>query len=260
MTDPLVTIAVPSLNQGRYLDEALRSIFSQDVPVEVFVLDGGSTDGSPEIIRKWAPDLAWWRIGPDRGQAGAVNEGIARGRAPFVCWLNADDLFLPLGIAALVEALHRDGNAAAAYGRCWTINARGAKLFPYITTGFNRGLFSSFCTIAQPAALIRRSAWESIGGLNEELQMAMDYDLWWRLYKKTGSLKYIRRFVAATRMHGLTKTATRRRQHYQESMRVVRRHTGRVPLKWYAAWPLMVSLRGLSGSARKAKTGVRERA
>ena len=99
MKKPLVTIAVPSCNQGLFLDEALASIFQQDVPVEVFVLDGGSTDNSVDVMRKWEQKLAGWRSHPDDGQAAAINEGIAQGSAPFVCWLNSDDWFLTGGLS-----------------------------------------------------------------------------------------------------------------------------------------------------------------
>lgn len=89
MTAPLVTIAVPSFNQGPFLDDALASIFQQKIPVEVYVLDGGSSDNSLEIIRKWELRLAGWRSHADDGQAAAINEGIAQGSAPYVCWLNS---------------------------------------------------------------------------------------------------------------------------------------------------------------------------
>lgn len=243
MTESRVTVVVPSLNQGRFLDEALASIFSQSIPMEVMVLDGGSTDNSISVIEKWGPRLTRWRSGPDAGQAAAINEGVAWGKAPFVCWLNADDLFLPRGLIALMAGLETSNEAAAAYGRCWTVSEKGTRLIPYLTLPFHPVLFSSYCFVAQPATLIRRSAWERVGGLDERLQMAMDYDLWWRLYRSLGSLVYVRTFVAATRMHGGTKTARYRRLHYIESMQVVRRHTGRLPLKWRVSWPFMVTLR-----------------
>ena len=94
---PLITIAVPSLNQGKFLDDALASIFNQFLCVEVFVLDGGSTDNSLDVIKKWERWLSGWRSHPDDGQSAAINEGIALGNAPFVCWLNSDDWFLPGG-------------------------------------------------------------------------------------------------------------------------------------------------------------------
>ncbi|MBW1787502.1 MAG: glycosyltransferase, partial [Deltaproteobacteria bacterium] len=179
------------------------------------------------------------------------NEGIARGNAPYVCWLNADDVFLPGGLAALVSALEASVKTPAVYGRCWTVNESGKRLFPYLTMPFWPGLFASFCFVAQPATLVRRSAWESVRGLDERLHMAMDYDLWWRLYRTGGRLMYLRRFVAATRMHADTKTAQRRTSHYREAMNVVRRHTGKIPLKWRLARPFMVGLRSRYGRGRK---------
>lgn len=95
-----MTIAVPSFNQGRFLDDALASIFQHEVPAEVFVLDGGSVDHTIEIIQKWEHRLAGWRSRADEEQAAAINEGIALGRAPYVCWLNSDDWFLPGGEVA----------------------------------------------------------------------------------------------------------------------------------------------------------------
>jgi len=93
MSKSLVTIAVPSFNQGQFLNDTLASIFQQDIPVEVFVMDGGSTDNSLEVIRKWEHRLAGWRSHADGGQAAAINQGIALGHAPYVCWLNSDDWF-----------------------------------------------------------------------------------------------------------------------------------------------------------------------
>ena len=119
MDAPRVTVAVPSRNQGRYLAEALDSIFSQDLPVEVFVADGGSTDDSVDIIRSYEPRLLGWRSHADEGQAAAVNEGIARGRAPYVCWLNSDDWLLPGGLRLLHDALDPKPDAPFSYGRVW---------------------------------------------------------------------------------------------------------------------------------------------
>jgi glycosyltransferase involved in cell wall biosynthesis len=247
LVTPLVTIAVPSFNQGRFLDDALASIFQQQVPVEVFVLDGGSTDNSVEVIKKWVPQLAGWLSGADDGQAAAINEGIALGSAPFVCWLNSDDWFLPDGLSTLLGALQAHPEAPAVYGRSWNVVQRTGKRAPVWVEPFDEKRLALRCIISQPATLIRRSAWDAVGGVDGQLHMAMDYDLWWRLYKQVGALHFLDEFVAVNRDHEATKTKTLRRRHYQEAMAVVRKYHGRVPLKWWLAQPYAVWFKSITG-------------
>lgn len=246
-TTPLVTIAVPSFNQGRFLDDALASIFEQHVPVEVFVLDGGSTDNSVEIIKKWAPKLAGWRSRTDDGQASAINEGIAMGRAPFVCWLNSDDWILPNGLSMLLRALQSYMEVPAVYGRSWNVVQKTGKRAPVWVEPFDESRLALRCIVSQPATLIRRSAWDAVGGVDGQLHMAMDYDLWWRLFKHVGALQFVDQFVAVNRDHEATKTKTLRRLHYQEAMAVVRKYHGHVPLKWWLAQPYAVWLKSIIG-------------
>lgn len=238
---PQITVAVPSFNQGSFLDTALESIFSQNVPVEVFVLDGGSQDCSLDVIRKWEQQLAWWRSEPDNGQAAAVNEGIRRGTAPYVCWLNSDDLFLPGGLSTLLKCITLSEKQAAVYGKVWNITEDGRRKKPYRTVAFSVRHLANRCFISQPATLIRRDAWEAVGGLDETLTMAFDYDLWWKLYKSFGPLTYVDDFIAANRRHDATKTTRKRKEHYLEAMQIVRKYYGRVPLKWIVSWPVRVN-------------------
>ena len=247
MTKPLVTVAVPSYNQGRYLDQALASIFAQNLPVEVFVVDGGSGDESPDIIRRWAPRLAGWRSHADDGQAAAIDEGIAGGSAPYVAWLNSDDLYLPGGLAALCAALDANPAAAMAYGRAWHVDDLGRRKGPVWVRPFSERWLANACFICQPATLIRRSAWQAVEGVDTRLSMAMDYDLWWRLYRRFGPPPMVDAEVAANREHAGTKTNSRRRQHYREAMAVVRAHYGRVPIKWWLVQPYAVWYRGWRG-------------
>lgn len=240
---PIVTIAIPSFNQGQYLNAAIQSVFEQNVHVEVLVFDGGSSDNSLEIIKKWEHKLAGWRSFKDNGQSAAVNEGIGNGTAEFVMWLNSDDIILQGGLAKMLNALRENPSAPFVYADAQHIDCNGNKKSHYLTFDFNERLLANYCFICQPATLIRRQCWQSIGGIDERLHMAMDYDLWWRLYKAFGKPLYLKEEVAANRVHSNTKTQTRVDEHYDESMLVVKNHYGKVPLKWYLLRPIMKIVR-----------------
>lgn len=239
---PLVTVAVPSFNQGRFLGAALDSIFAQDVPVEVFVLDAGSTDGTREVIARYESRLAGWRSERDAGQAAAINEGVAKGTAPYVCWLNSDDAWEPGGLARLVAALEADTAAPMAYGRTWNLDdVSGERRRNVEVRPFSEWLMARMNLVSQPATLIRRTAWNAVGGVDPALALAMDYDLWWKLYRHCRTPpRFVDHVVAVNRIHPATKTNTRRRDHYLEAIAVVRKHYGRVPWKWWLAWPYAV--------------------
>ena len=247
MVKPLITIAVPSYNQGQFLDQALTSVFQQDIPIEVFVCDGGSTDNSIEIIKKWEHSLAGWHSHADGGQSDAINEGIANGAAPYVCWLNSDDWLLAGGLKKLLSALISQPDVPAVYGQAWNIVEKTAKRYPVWVEGFSERRLALRCIISQPATLIRRTAWEKVGGLDKSLHMVMDYDLWWRIYKQLGSLYFVDDFIAVNRVHDATKTNTLRKQHYSEAMAIVRKHYGRVPMKWWLYQPYSVWYKSLKG-------------
>ncbi|CAB1275130.1 glycosyltransferase [Candidatus Nitrosacidococcus tergens] len=247
---PLITLAVPSYNQGNYLEQALRSIFSQSLPIEVFVLDGGSQDQSISIIKKWEPYLAGWRSYPDQGQTAAINEGIAQGNAPFVGWLNSDDWLLPKGLSTLLRALQSSQfkNTPFAYGQSWNFYEKNHTFRPVWVEPFYENRLALRCIISQPATLIRRFAWEEVRGVSEQFQLAMDYDLWWRLFRRFGSPHFIDQFIAVNRVHTETKTNTQPRLHYQEAIKIVRQHYGEVPLKWWFFQPYRVWLKSIMNS------------
>jgi GT2 family glycosyltransferase len=237
-----VTVVIPSYNQAEFLEEALRSVDAQTVETEIVVVDGGSSDRSVEVIKRHRSRLLWWRSRPDNGQAAAINEGVARGQAPYVCWLNSDDFFLPGGLRKLAVALDRRPSCPMVYGKCLQVDKTGKSRGPYWTAPFSVLHLANRCFIAQPATLIRRDCWKRVGGLDEALRMSMDYDLWWRIYLNCGKPVYLREQMAANRRHAGTKTSRFRYAHYRESMAVVRRYSGRVPIKWYLAWPVRVGL------------------
>jgi glycosyltransferase involved in cell wall biosynthesis len=245
MNDPTVTVVVPSYNQGHFLDAALASIFTQTIPVEVYVMDGGSTDNSVDVIKKWSHRLAGWQSQADNGQGAAINAGIKLGKAPYVCWLNSDDIFLDCGLENLVASLE-NSKAPVAYGQCWHIDENGHRVIRYLTLPFSRWALANYCFIAQPSTLIKREVWESLGGLNETLEFAMDFDLWWKCYLYAGDFVYVRTFCAANRLHKDTKTHNNIESHYAESMQIVAKHHGGIPIKWRLGLPIMKVVRRIA--------------
>lgn len=232
INNPNITIVVPSLNQGKYLDMALSSIFNnKKLQVEVFIEDGGSTDCTHDIIRKWEHKLSGWRSCNDKGQSNAINMGIKKGTAPFVTWLNSDDYYLYDGLNKLYENI-KNTDYPAIYGRTYDLIDSSKSFLISNVEPFNPKRLALRCIVSQPGALIKRKVWESLNGVDESLEMSMDYDLWWKIYKNFGNLLYIDDFVAINRVHHNTKSKKNYVLHYKESIQVVKKYNTRVPLKW----------------------------
>lgn len=228
-----VAIAVPSLEQGRFLAEALDSLFAQTgATLEVAVVDGGSRDGSLSVIHRYESRLAYWRSAPDRGQAAAINEGLGRLRgADYVGWLNADDVLLPRALERMGAYLDAHRECVAVFGQAHIIDEHGRIIGRFPTRPFARRALARTSIICQPASLIRRRAWDAVGGLDESLHMCLDYDLWWRL-SKLGPIGFLPEFVASSRDHEATKTRASQGRLYEEAFPVLRRHVGYVPWRW----------------------------
>jgi len=133
------------------------------------------------------------------------------------------------------------------YGRCWNYLENSGVRKPVWIQPFSERRLALRCIISQPGTLIRRTAWEAVGGVDPKLQMTMDYDLWWRLYRAAGAPAFIDDFVAVNRVHDDTKTRNQRHLHYREAINLVRRHNGSVPLKWWLAQPYAVWWKALVG-------------
>ncbi|OAS20743.1 hypothetical protein A8708_18350 [Paenibacillus oryzisoli] len=230
---PSVSVVVPNLNQGHFLEEALLSIISQpNLDIRIAVMDAGSTDGSLSIIKKYEQHITHWRSHPDNGQAAAINEGVKiLPPSDYVCWLNADDTYLEHGLIKMVEYLEINKQCAAVYSQAYITDSNNHILSEYPTVNFSVKQLSRSCIICQPATLIRQSAWENSNGINASLHMCMDYDLWWRLLKQ-GEIGYLDVFTACSRDHEGTKTRNNKEQHYKEAFNLLKKHNGYVPWSW----------------------------
>jgi glycosyltransferase involved in cell wall biosynthesis len=179
---PLVSIITPSFNQARYLEQALRSVQEQRYPsLEHIVIDGGSTDGSVEILKRHQAHLHFWSSEPDRGQADAINRGLRLARGEFVAWLNSDDAYLPGAIDQAVEALKQDATLGMVYADGLMVDSELQLLDRHTYPQVSVLDLLCFEVILQPTVFMRRRIVEEVGYLNPEYQLILDHELWIRI-------------------------------------------------------------------------------
>jgi GT2 family glycosyltransferase len=232
---PKILIVIPNLNQGKYLARNLERLFAGvRSDISVVLMDAGSTDSSLDIIGQYSDRFKYWRSHPDAGQSAAINEGVRMaGTERYVCWVNADDVVIPERLIDLARFLDEHDEFVATHGRAQIIDERGIVIGPHYSRPFSPRIFASFNTICQPASLIRRSAWERVGGLDEALHFGMDYDLWWKL-ARIGRIGFVNEVVAHYREHPETKTRSRYDEALKTAVEIVRKYCNYVPLLWAA--------------------------
>lgn len=238
---PTVAVVVPNLNQGSYLEEALVSIISQDgIDIYLAVLDAGSSDNSRSIINKYEKYIHYWRSHQDDGQAAAINEGVFNlPKTDYVCWLNADDVFMEHGLSDMVQFLEKHKNLVMVYAQAYITDMNNTIIQSYPTEDFSISALSNNCIICQPATLIRREVWEKVEGVNPSFHMCMDYDLWWRISEQ-GKLGYLRKYTAFSRDHKNTKTRNNQELHFSEAFNLLKKYLGYVPWGWVKSYAIMI--------------------
>ncbi|MEW5870916.1 MAG: glycosyltransferase family 2 protein [Chloroflexota bacterium] len=226
-SQPLVSIITPSYNQAQFLEQTIQSVLAQDYQsIEYLIVDGGSQDGSLEIIQRHADHLAWWVSEPDQGQTDAINKGFARARGEILAWLNSDDTYLPNAISEAVAYLQAHPEAGMVYGDANLIDQQGEVIgkFPARQTDYQR-LRRGYVHIPQQSAFFRASLWQQVGPLDPSFYFAMDYDLWVRL-ARISELHYHPRLWANFRLHGTGKSVVSDNRCWPEMLRVHRREGG----------------------------------
>jgi GT2 family glycosyltransferase len=252
---PLVTIVSPSLNQGAYVEQAIESVLGQDYPrLEYIVVDGGSTDGTLETLRRYEGRLRWISE-RDAGQAAAINKGFAMGSGEILGWLNCDDGYEPGAITRVVRSFLARPDVMMVYGEARFVDAAGRDLglCKQVEPFDLDRLVHWGDIVVQPAAFFRRAAFEALSGLDETLHWTMDYDLWIRIGRRFPVL-YVPERLAWYRLTGANKTLRGGQLRLAEIAAVGRRHgAGGLP-----AAPRIEQLVGAVRSARRAlrETGV----
>lgn len=228
MDKPLISIVTPSFNQSRYLEATIRSVLEQDYPAfEYIIVDGGSHDGSVEIIQRYASRLAWWVSEPDLGQTDALNKGFSRASGQILAWLNSDDTYNPGALAAAAQYLIDHPEVGLVYSDTNFINETGREIgrFPAAQTDYHR-LRQGYVHIPQQAAFFRADLWRQVGPLDPDFYFAMDYDLWVRLAKHAPLVYLPGQTWANFRLHTAGKTITADDRCWPEMLKVHYRDGG----------------------------------
>lgn len=242
---PRISIVTPSFNQGAYLEETICSVLGQGYPdLEYMVLDGGSSDESATIIRRYSDRLAYWVSEPDGGQYDAINRGLRQSSGEIMGWLNSDDKLMPWALRVVAEVFQAFPEVewiTGGYPVKW--NAQGHAVHCEAKRGYSRELFlrggylpgrAWFARgyIQQESTFWRRSLWERAGGLiDATLRYAGDFELWARFFDSAEPL-VVGALVGGIRKHGVQKTAQYLHCYHDEAEAVLRRYPVRTPARF----------------------------
>jgi glycosyltransferase involved in cell wall biosynthesis len=227
---PRITIVTPSFNQAAYLERTICSVLDQGYPnLEYIIVDGGSTDGSVDIIRRYADRLAWWVSEPDRGQTDALNKGLRRATGEWVAWQNSDDIYYPGVFHDLAAAAAKNLQAGLIIGDMMLIDEHDHPLrdIRYVKPSY-KALLAEGMLLANQAAFWRRSLQERVGLLDEGYHCSFDYEWFIRLAQHAEGV-HVDRIWGALRLHGETKTSLLAQRFQEENQRIL---TGREMPSW----------------------------
>lgn len=230
-----MTVITPSFNQGAFIERTIRSVMDQrvDFRMEYVVMDGGSTDGTLAVLKRYGDRLRWFSA-HDRGQSDAINKGLSLARGEIIGWLNSDDLYLPGALQKVNDYFKAHSDKMWVYGRCRIIDDQGRVIRRLVTLYKNlvslRFSYSWLLVenyISQPAVFFRKELLEELGHTDTDLHYTMDYEMWLRIGARYPA-GVIRQYLACFRRHAVTKSERGFRKQFREGYEVARKmHKGR---------------------------------
>lgn len=238
---PLVSIITPSFNQGTFLEATIRSVLEQDYPnIEYIVMDGGSTDDSAALLRRYSDQLTHWESQPDRGQAHAINKGLQMAKGSILGWLNSDDILLPATVRRVVKTFQEFPEIDVVYGRLERVDELGrlipTPLLPKDKEDFSIERVLGECIVNQPGSFWRREIMIKAGLLDEGLKYAMDYEYWIRLALAGARFAHLSDVVARFRLSAGSKTVSHAAEMAQEQLQVLKATIEKYDLEEVCGW------------------------
>jgi glycosyltransferase involved in cell wall biosynthesis len=225
------SVVTPSYNQGRFIERTIRSVLSQASELEYVVVDGGSTDCTLEVLRRYAGRLHWTSE-PDNGQTDAINKGILRTTGDIIGWLNSDDVYFPGALATVARFFETNPVVDVVYGDGDWIDVEDKVIGRYYTEPWSLERLKQRSFLCQPAVFFRRRVVDRFGLLDTTLHYTMDYEYWLRLASGGAQFAYLPVTLAGARLHPKTKTSSGALELYAELHPMLRRYMRRTPDGW----------------------------
>ncbi len=242
-----VCVITPSFQQGEFIERTVRSVLDQGIDgIDYLVVDGGSTDATLDILRRYEDRLRWISE-PDDGQTDAVNKGLAATSAEIIGWLNSDDVYYPGALAAVRDYFVEHPETDVVYGKANHIDDQDAVLEPYYSEPWDAERLKDVCFICQPATFFRRRIVERLGPLDQRLQFCMDYEYWLRLSNGGARFAYLEKTLAGSRLYESNKTLGQRVAVHREMNDMLKNTLGTVPDRWLSNYAhAVLQARGMS--------------
>ena len=236
LQSPLVSIVIPSFQQGSHLRDCIESVASQGgCDVEIFVFDSESDDDSASVLNELGGSAQIF-IERDLGQAHAINKGLSRCRGEIIGFLNSDDVLLPGVLRKVIDYWISNPLTDLLYGKARYINRDGEVIGDYHTQDWNWEKFQGECFICQPAAFWSRRIMDKIGFLDQKLHCSLDYDYWLRIVQTGGVVEQIDEYLACSRDYPETKTRSLRGRVFIENVQISLKRLGYVHSFWISQY------------------------
>jgi len=222
---PKISIVTPSYNQAQFLERTILSVLNQNYPnLEYIIIDGGSTDGSVEIIKRYEKYLTYWVSEKDKGQTDAINKGFQRSTGKIIAWLNSDDTYLPETFYKIMKSFKQNPEADLIFGNIYFVNEHDKKIGELKFTEFDfETLIYEGGNLHQTGTFWTRKIYEKVGGLDADYKFCMDYDFFCRV-ANAGKLYHIRDFLANFRIHANAKSSTINHIGCKEHKEIMKRY------------------------------------